>query len=39
MKVDRYQGETHTTMLPLFIKDGLLYLYGTGVKYSDRMGQ
>ncbi len=38
MKVDRYQGETHTTMLPMFIKDGLLHMYGTGVKYSDSFG-
>ena len=38
MKVDRYQGETHTTMLPIFIKDGLLHMYGTGVKYSDSIG-
>ena len=32
-----YQGETHTTMIPGFIKDGLLYMYGTGTKYSDRV--
>ena len=30
-----YEGETHTTMLPLFIKDSLLHMYGTGRTYAD----
>ena len=38
----RFEGESHTTMVPAFIKDGLLYLYGTGHTYSEtyakRMG-
>ena len=38
----RYEGETHTTMIPSFIKDGLMYLYATGHTYSEsyekRMG-
>ena len=42
VRVHRYEGESHTTMIPAFIKDGLLYLYGTGHTYSEtyaeRMG-
>ena len=38
----RFEGESHTTMIPAFIKDGLLHLYGTGHTYSEtyakRMG-
>ncbi|MDP6972219.1 MAG: hypothetical protein QF921_12030 [Pseudomonadales bacterium] len=30
-----YEGETHTTMVPLFIKDSLLHMYGTGRTYAD----
>ena len=32
-----YENETHTTMMPGFIKDGLLFLYGTGKTYGDSM--
>ena len=35
----RYEGETHTTMIPLFIKDSLLALYGTGQTYSKSFAQ
>ncbi len=42
VRTRRYEGESHTTMIPAFIKDGLLYLYGTGHTYSrtfaERMG-
>ena len=35
--VHRSPGETHTTMIPAFIKDGLLTMYGTNKTYGDRM--
>ena len=35
----RYEGESHTTMIPAFIKDGLLHLYGTGRTYSERFAE
>ena len=37
-----YAEESHTTMIPRFLKDSLLKLYGTGHRYSktfaERMG-
>ena len=42
VRTHRYEGESHTTMIPAFIKDGLLHLYATGHAYSktfaERMG-
>ena len=42
VRTTRYEGESHTTMIPAFIKDALLDLYGTGRRYSEtfekRMG-
>ena len=37
--VHRYMGETHTTMMPAFIKDGLMFLYGTGRTYGETMSE
>ncbi len=34
-----YNNESHTTMIPAFIKDALLYLYGTGHTYSERFAE
>ena len=34
-----YDNESHTTMIPAFIKDGLLHLYGTGRTYSERFAE
>ncbi len=42
VRTRRYEGESHTTMIPSFIKDGLLFLFETGHTYSktfaERMG-
>ncbi len=37
VKMITYEGESHTTIIPGFIKDGLLYMYGTGKTYGESL--